>query len=115
MLSEVLVIDKTRNQMHRACDQDWIDRGGQCRRVLYTPGQSTWAKMRYTGAYQLAQSRAEEETVEAVLAGGFLAFPGDRVELNLERTGLRGTYRVAEARTRAGAGGQTTALTLRPV
>ena len=115
VLSEVLVIDKTRNQMHRACDQDWIDRGGQCRRVLYTPGQSTWAKMRYTGAYQLAQSRAEEETVEAVLAGGFLAFPGDRVELNLERTGLRGTYRVAEARTRAGADGQTTALTLRPV
>lgn len=114
VLSEVLVIDKTRNRTHQVRNKDWIARGGQCRRVLYTPGQSSWAKMRYTGEYQIERSREEETSVELLLAGGFLAFPGDRAELRLERTGLRGRYRVAEARTRADADGETTALTLRP-
>ena len=46
-----------------------LDRGGQCRRVVYTPGQSTWAAMRYTGEYQIRRSREEELTIELGLAG----------------------------------------------
>lgn len=113
VLSEMLVIDKTRNQMYSVRNEDWIARGGQCRRVLYTPGQSSWAKMRYTGEYQIKQSKADEVCVEATLAGGFLAFPGDVVTLKLARMGLTGTYRVAEARTRADGGGESITLTLR--
>lgn len=113
VLSEVLVIDKTRGQMYNVRNENWIARGGQCRRVLYTPGQSTWAKMRYTGEYQIARSKEDEVSVEVTLAGGFLAFPGDVVVLKLERMGLAGTYRVAEARTRADGGGETVTLTLR--
>lgn len=37
------------------------------------PGQSTWAAMRYTGEYQIRQSREEELTIELGLAG---VFPG---------------------------------------
>lgn len=113
VLSEILVIDKTRGQMYSVRNEEWIARGGQCRRVLYTPGQSTWAKMRYTGEYQIAQSKEDEDCVEVTLAGGFLAFPGDVATLKLTRTGLTGTYRVAEAQTRADAGGETITLTLR--
>lgn len=113
VLSEMLVVDKTRNQEYSVKNQDWMDRGGQCRRVLYTPGQSTWAKMRYTGEYQIKQSKADEVSVEVTLSGGFLTFPGDEVTLKLERTGLTGTYCVTEARTRADGGGQTVTLTLR--
>lgn len=113
VLSEMLVIDKTRNQMYSVRNEDWIARGGQCRRVLYTPGQSTWAKMRYTGEYQIAQSKADEVCVEVTLAGGFLAFPGDTAVLKLARMGLTGSYRVAEARTRADGGGESVTLTLR--
>lgn len=54
VLTEVLVIDKTRSTSYTVRNQEMIDRGGQCRRVLYTPGQSTWAAMRYTGEYQIA-------------------------------------------------------------
>ena len=97
VLTEVLVIDKTRNTAYSVRNQDMLDRGGQCRRVVYTPGQSTWAAMRYTGEYQIQQSKKGERTVELTLPGSFLAFPGDTAELDLEYLGLRGTFRVAEA------------------
>ena len=42
VLTEVLVIDKTRNVSYSVQNRDMLDRGGQCRRVVYTPGQSTW-------------------------------------------------------------------------
>ena len=97
VLTEVLVIDKTRNVAYSVKNQDMIDLGGQCRRVVYTPGQSTWAAMRYTGEYQIEKSREEEKTVTLRLPGSFLAFPGDTVQLNLSHMGLAGVFRVAEA------------------
>ena len=114
VLTEVLVIDKTRNVSYSVRNQDMIDRGGQCRRVLYTPGQSTWAAMRYTGEYQIQRSREEELAVEVELAGCFLAFPGDVVRLRLEALGIDGEYRVAEAENRASPEtGEVSTLTLR--
>ncbi len=100
VLTEALVIDKTRNVMYAVKNPDMLARGGQCRRVLYTPGQSTWAAMRYTGEYQIEQSREEEHLVTVRLPGSFLAFPGERVRLELGRMGLTGDYRVAEAENR---------------
>ena len=114
VLTEALVIDKTRNVSYSVRNQEMIDRGGQCRRVIYTPGQSTWAAMRYTGQYQIEKSREEERSVTVTLPGNFLAYPGDRVDLNLPRLGLAGTYRVAEAENTCSAqGGATAALTLK--
>ena len=114
VLTEVLVIDKTRNVSYSVKNQDMIDRGGQCRRVVYTPGQSTWAAMRYTGEYQIQRSREEELEIRLCLPGRFLAFPGDRVGLRLDRMGLAGEYRVAEAESEAAPDrGETCTLTLR--
>ena len=114
VLTEVLVIDKTRNVSYSVKNQDMIARGGQCRRVVYTPGQSTWAAMRYTGEYQIGQSRAEELAIQVKLPGCFLAFPGDIVRLELEVMGLTGEYRVAEAENEASPeNGETITLTLR--
>nr|WP_326186461.1 hypothetical protein [uncultured Oscillibacter sp.] len=114
VLTEALVIDKTRNVSYLVKNRDMIDRGGQCRRVIYTPGQSTWAAMRYTGEYQIEKSREDEKAVTVTLPGSFLAFPGDRVALELGRMGLSGAFRVAEAEnvfsTRSGA---TATLTLK--
>mgnify|MGYP002756212648 CR=1 FL=1 len=101
VLTEVLVIDKTRNVSYSVQNRDMLDRGGQCRRVVYTPGQSTWAAMRYTGEYQIRRSREEELTIELGLAGCFPAFPGDTVRLELGAMGLSGEYRVAEAENTA--------------
>ena len=114
VLTEVLVIDKTRNVSYCVQNRDMLDRGGQCRRVVYTPGQSTWAAMRYTGEYQIRRSREEELTIELGLAGCFPAFPGDMVRLELEAMGLSGEYRVAEAENTASPeAGEVCTLTLR--
>lgn len=114
VLTEVLVIDKTRNVSYSVQNRDMMDRGGQCRRVVYTPGQSTWAAMRYTGEYQIRRSREEERTIEVELAGCFPAFPGDVVRLRLEALGIDGEYRVAEAENTASPErGEVSRLTLR--
>ena len=114
VLTEVLVIDKTRNVSYSVKNQDMIGKGGQCRRVVYTPGQSTWAAMRYTGEYQIRKSREEEKTVTLRLPGSFPAFPGDTVRLELSRMGLSGTFRVEEAEnTFSTNNGATATLTLK--
>lgn len=114
VLTEVLVIDKTRNVSYSVKNQDMIDLGGQCRRVVYTPGQSTWAAMRYTGEYQIEKSREEEKTVTVQLAGSFPAFPGDIVNLNLTHVGISGRFRVTEAEnTFSASKGAAATLTLK--
>jgi len=116
VLTEALVIDKKNNISYSVKNPDMIAKGGQCRRVVYTPGQSTWAAMRYTGEYQIEQSRQEEKEIVVTLPGSFLAFPGDRVTLILERMGLRGTFRVAETENVCSARqGMTVTLTLKEV
>lgn len=114
VLTEALVIDKTRNVSYPVKNRERIGNGGQCRRVIYTPGQSTWAAMRYTGEYQIQKSREDEKTVTVTLPGSFPAFPGDRVALELGRMGLSGTYRVTEAENVFSIqGGATATLTLK--
>ena len=114
VLTEVLVIDKTRSASYSVKNEDMIRRGGQCRRVVYTPGQSTWDAMRYTGEYQIRRSKENQRTVTVCLPGSFLAFPGDRVALHLDRMGLSGFFRVAETVSTFSADrGAVVALTLK--
>ena len=116
VVTEALVIDKTRNQSFSVKNPEMIRRGGQCRRVIYTPGRSTWDAMRYTGEYQIQKSQEDAWSAELTLPGSFLAFPGDRVSLNLERMGLRGTFRAAEAENRFDRqSGALAVLTLKPL
>ena len=114
VLTEVLVIDKNRNAMYSVKNKDMIERGGQCRKVVYKPGQTTWADMRYTGEYQIEQSQKGELEVSITLPGSFLAFPGDIIALEISKMGLKGTFRVAEAENVfSGKAGATATLTLR--
>ena len=115
VLSEVLVVDKTRNVSYVVKNQDFLSRGGQCRRVLYTPGQSTWGAMRYTGEYQIAQSREDEVVLTACLPGTVAISPGDRVALNVNACGLTGEYRVSEAEHSSSQAGETTTITMKEI
>lgn len=108
VLTEALVIDKKNNVSYSVKNPEMIAKGGQCRRVVYTPGQSTWAAMRYTGEYQIEQSRQEEKNLTVTLPGNFSVFPGERVALDLRRMGLKGTFRVAETENVCSASGGTT-------
>lgn len=112
VLSEALVIDKTRGAAYSVKNAEFSARGGVRRRVLYTPGQSTWAAMRYTGEYQIQKSCGGEVTAEVCLPGRYDADPGDRVALSLSGCGLTENYRVAEVRDTGGGESVTTTLTL---
>ncbi|MFQ7855200.1 MAG: hypothetical protein ACLRIS_08795 [Flavonifractor plautii] len=67
MLSEVLVRDRTTEEVQRVADEDFLRRGGRCRRVLTMPGKSSYQAMRYSGAYQLARAREELRQAELEL------------------------------------------------
>ena len=45
-------------------------------------------------------------------AGGFLAWPGDLVDVALEGFGANGRYRVAQTEAACGSGGLTTTMVL---
>lgn len=113
VLSEALVIDKTRNAAYAVKNQDFLSWGGQCRHVVYTPGKSMWRAMRYTGAYQIARSAENELVMEVTLPGSPAADPGDLAEVNLPGMGICGEYRIAAVERTLEDGGEITVLTLK--
>ena len=112
VLSEVLVRDRTTEEVQRVADEDFLRRGGRCRRVLTMPGKSSYQAMRYSGAYQLARAREELRQAELELPEAFAAWPGELVELNLAKGTGRGLWRVRESVCGLTAAGTYTRLTL---
>ena len=113
VISEVAVIDKTRKARHRAVNEDFIRRGGACRRVVYTPGRSSSAAMRYTGAYQIAQSERSARRLTVVLAGKFEAKTGQVLRVTHGGMGIFGDFVLEAWNDRCTGGEETTTLTLR--
>lgn len=97
VLSQILVRDKTTGAVQTVDNEDFLRRGGRCRRVLTMPGKSSYQAMRYSGSYQLEQSAEELRQLELELPRAFLAWPGDLVEVRLSKPVGRGIWRVAEA------------------
>ncbi|MEG2118839.1 MAG: hypothetical protein RRY53_00685 [Pseudoflavonifractor sp.] len=112
VLSEVLVRDRGKKATQRVVNQDFIRRGGRCRRVVTMPGRSSYQAMRYSGQFQLEQSAAKELRVELTVPQPFFAFPGERLEFKRERPDVEGIWRVLEAETGADERGAYTRLTL---
>ncbi len=112
VISEMLVKDKTRKTTQRVVNRAFLDLGGSRRQVLYTPGISTLAAMRYTGEYQIRRSMEGMYQVEMTVVGAFAAQPGDVAWVTYEPLGLAGDYDVVEAESRGGSAGETTTLIL---
>ena len=112
VISEILIKDRTRKTSQTVSNSEFQRLGGSRRQVLYMPSASTYDAMRYTGNYQIQQSREGTRQVEVRLSGAFSAAPGDVVDLTYEPLKLYGTYDVVEAATEGGASGETTTLTL---
>ena len=115
VISQVLVKDKSRGSRQLVVNTDLTERGGRARRVVYTPGRSTWAAMRYTGLYQIERSREGADSIEVRLAGAAAVEPGDRVSLSYGRLGLHGHYDTAAVELAMDGDGVTTTVTLIPL
>ncbi len=86
--------------------------GGCARRVLTVPNTTGTTAMRYTADYQLRAARRERVRLRLTAAGGFLAWPGELVDVELAGFGANGRYRAAQAEVSCGAAGLTTSLWL---
>ena len=111
--SEVLVVDKVRRTRQRVTNDAFQQRGGCCRRVLYTPGRSHGTAMRYTGNYQIEQSKKEARQLTAVLPGMPGGHPGDVVRMERGDLGITGDFFVEEWCNEVDTEGERTTLTMR--
>ncbi len=111
VISEMLIQDKVQGISHRVINEEFTQRGGCRRHVLYMP-RSTADERRYTGEYQIAQSALEQLEITLEVPLPFAAFPGDRLYLALEQLGPGDTYDVVESRCCLDESGERTEIVL---
>ena len=85
VLSQILVRDRTTGAVQTVENEDFARRGGRCRRVLTMPGKSSYQTMRYSGSYQLERSAEELRQLELELPVAFVTWPGELVEVHLNK------------------------------
>lgn len=112
VLSQVAVRRRTAGGTQWVSDPAFLAQGGRARRVVTVPNTTGSAAMRYTADYQLRAARRERVRMRLTAAGGFLAWPGDLVSVELRGCGANGRYRAAQTEVSCGAGGLTTTLVL---
>lgn len=112
VLSQVQVQNRTTMALQTVRNEEFIQKGGACSRVLTVPRNTGYQSMRYTAQFQLEQSKREQKRVEVVLALPFAAWPGDVLELALSNFDGKGQYRILESRVSLGESGYETELLL---
>ncbi len=112
VLSQVAVRRRTTWGTQWVSDPEFIAQGGCARRVITVPNTTGTAAMRYTAGYQLRAARSGRVRLRLTLAGAFLAWPGQLVQVELEGFGKNGIYRAAQSEVACGGGGISTTLTL---
>lgn len=110
VLSEVLVRNPgVKDETQIVKNQVFSAAGGQCRRVLTMPRKSGYRAMQCRGEYQISRSMEQWKWAQVKLNGVFQAWPGDVVELNLQRPWGKGRWQVRETATGVeDSGGYTT-------
>ncbi len=112
VLSQVAVRRRSHPGTQWVSDRSFIAEGGRARRVVTVPNITGTAAMRYTADYQMKASRRERKRLTVALAGAFLAWPGQLVDVALTGCGANGRYRAAQAEVSCGENGLTTTLVL---
>lgn len=112
VLSQVLVRDRTGRGEQKVINQNFTRQGGMSRKVLTLPRKSGYEAKRYSGQYQLDRSAEGTKTLTLRLASPWAAWPGERVELRVERPRLSGTWLVDQCETGVDGEGAYTQLTM---
>ncbi len=112
VLSQVAVRRRTTWGPPWVSDPAFQAQGGCARRVITVPNTTGTAAMRYTADYQLRAARSGRVRMRITVAGGFLAWPGQLVSVELRDCGANGIYRAAQVEVSCGGQGLTTTLVL---
>lgn len=110
VLSKVGIRQRSSREILWVEDKDFTARGGCARRIVTVPDGTS--AMRYTAEYQFRASRTEALRLTLTLAGGFHAWPGQLIRINLPGFGGNGLYRVARSEVACGGTGLSTTLEL---
>lgn len=118
VISKITVANRTSGGSYTLTNQPFVNRGGSCRRYLFTEKFETvitdpsQAGDRFTGEYQIAQSMRGKNCIEITVPRQFVCFPGDTVRFNSTSLGLSGSYKVTATHCWADAVSAGTLITL---
>lgn len=110
VIAEALVVDKKTGTKRKIRNEAFCARGGTSRRVFYVPARSGEQTMRYTGEYQIDQSREGAETLRVTIVGRFDARPGDRARVLETKLGIVGDFRLIELKRHFDENGEASEL-----
>lgn len=112
VISEVLVRDGSTETIQQVLNEDWIAKGGMCRRVITLPGKNSYQALRYSGSYQIEASQEEQILLTLTVGELFVAIPTQLVSLSFTQPSINGIYRVSQIETGVDGDGVYSTLTL---
>lgn len=115
VISHVLVKNTSLGTSATSTNDEFIERGGLCWRVVNVPSYTEYDIMRYTGDYQIEQSQLDSLTCKITLPQLAVAFAGDVIVLSDSPLEYSGTFYVTESCSFADAKSAGTILTMRKV
>ena len=113
VVSEAIVKNRARGTQVTVENAEFKRMGGKCVRVVNVPRKTGFDAMRHTGAYRIAQSKADLIRCRLTVPECFAAFPGDTAVLNATPLGITGTFTVSASRCFANGKTAGTILDLR--
>ena len=103
VISEVLVKNRVLGASTVARNEEFLAKGGSCRRVVNVPRYTHYDAMRASGDYQIRSSKVGEYLFSFTVPELFAAFPGDVVEVKNSPVGVNGSFVVGRSRCFASA------------
>lgn len=112
VISSVLVKNKVRGTKTTVQNSEFIGRGGSCRRVMNVPRLTGYNAMRYTGTYQINESKKDSTQYILTLPKLFAAAPNDIITVNISELGEEVELKAGEVTVWADGSGCGTEITL---
>lgn len=112
VISSVLVKNKVRGTRTIVENSEFIARGGSCRRVINVPRLTGYNAMRYTGSYQISESKKDSTQYVVTLPKLFAAEPNDIITVKIPEMGDPITLKAGEVTVWANGTGCGTEITL---
>lgn len=112
VLSRVAVRQRSSWDTYWVENKEFLAQGGCARRVITVPNETKDVAMRYSAEYQLKASQSERVRLSLTMAGVFLAWSGQLVEVSRNGFGGNGQYRVAQTEVVCDDGGFSTTMIL---
>ena len=94
IISDISIRNRVTGASYTSSNAAFAARGGKCQREMTVPKTTGADAVRYTAAYQIAESQRGKKCVKLTLTKQFACFPGDRVSLTASKLGLSGAFTV---------------------